>query len=308
MPLGEELSLTQEEEKQLMGDVPEEELPKEEPADEPTEEPKEKPAEEPKEAPKEEPKETPKEPVVPREHYEKIQEALRQERASARQLRQQLGVVDELKQQILSMRESLTPKPTPAPDFREDPLGFTAHKLEQIEAQNQNLLKQQQATAEVSTRQAQQQQFVNTVVQMETNFRETTPDYDKAFQYMRDLRKAELEDFGVTDPDVLERELNATAFNVSLSALRGGRNPAEVIYRSAVRYGYKPDQAKEQPKEVPKPDTKLANHLEDVKKGQELASKSLSKGGGEERTADVNSLLEAEGKDFDELWAKVFGK
>lgn len=261
----------------------------------PTEEPapvEEAPAEEPvAEAPP--PQEDPKE-AKAREIADNLHRALREERENSKAMKQKLAMLDEIKEQLRLMKEP--PKPIePEVKYDEDPLAWQKQKLEQIE-------NAQKLNAEQIHRQEQNSEMVrfqNHVSALEADFRKSAPDYDKAVEYLLNVRKGELEEFGAT-PEQIQMELAQNAANLARAALSQGKNPAQVAFNLAKRYGYKT--------EAPKPATQpqaSVERIETVKKGQETASKTL-KGGATETQASVQKLIDAKGEDFDKLWKEMF--
>jgi len=133
-PLFEEESVSEEE---LMGEEVTEEnaadsAPKDEPKEDPGEKPKEEPKEEekPKDEPKEEPKEEPEEePKAPPKGYVP-QEALRQERHTNQELRQQLR---DAQYQLQQAHEKLTQKPKDPDDIPSALKNFKELSLEEYD-------------------------------------------------------------------------------------------------------------------------------------------------------------------------------
>jgi hypothetical protein len=251
-----------------------------------------------KEAPKEEVKAETKEPekLVPLS-------ALNETRWELRQMKKQMAIIDEVKKALDEQKKS---QEIPAPDPTLDPIGAQEHKLKQIAKQQEELTNK---IEETNTR-TQNQDFLIKVTQMESNFKQSNPDYEKAFNFLSDVRKGELQDLGVNDPEDMNKQLTTSAINLSRFALQQGKNPAEVIYNMAKRYGYK----SEDTKQVATQDAVLKQAIKEsgkdtlssVEKGQKEASKTLSGAGETEIQANVTALLNAKGAEFDKLWDELF--
>lgn len=223
--------------------------------------------------------------------------ALHEARTEIKELKSRLGAVDQLKLQFEELRKANTPPPEPVPDYNDDPFGYTKHQLEQQAQTQQSILQRMQQNETIH----QQQQLISTVGTMENEFKQTHQDYPEAFNFIKELRRAELEEYGITDQDTVIKDLNASAANITLTALRQNKNPAEVIYNLAKRYGYKGPA-------IPVPPPPPSKLLDIVEKGQQIAGKTLSTGGQGPDTLTAESLLTMEGDEFDRNWEKLFGK
>lgn len=257
------------------------------------------------------PKETPEEETKPEVKEDVKQEteklvplsALNETRWELRQLKKQMAVVEEVKKLLESQKKPVDVAPDPALD----PLGAQEHKLRQIETQQKELTEK---TTETNQR-IENQDFLIKVTQLENNFKSVTPDYDKAFNFLGEMGKSELQDLGIVDPEDVALKLQMRAVNISRMALSQGKNPAQVLYNMAKRYGYKGEEPK---KETPSQDAVLKAAIKDtgkdalttIEKGQKEASKTLAGAGETEIQATANALLNAEGEEFEKLWKQFF--
>lgn len=92
--------------------------------------------------------------------------------------------------------------------------------------------REQQAEREVT-------QFAGHVRGAVAQFAQSKPDYSQAFQHLVGSRRAELAAQGLNDAQV-NQQLVMDEQAVAVTAVRGGKNPAAVIYALAEQRGYKP--------------------------------------------------------------------
>lgn len=282
MPI-EEMEIT-EEEKQLM-------QPEEEAVETPVETPVPEVKEEPKAEVKPEVKEPVKEPVADPKTNEiitNLQKALKESRHEYREK------IDKFQNEFLEFKNKFTQEQAPKPpDPEEDPLGHVQHQIKTVTEQQkatQDQIKQQEEVTR-------NQQFAFHVKTLEDNFRTQAKDYDAAFSFLNEFKRQELAEFGVTDQAIIDRELQTASVNIARVALQQGKNPAEVVYNLAKRYGYQAPKAEAPLKQA-------ADHIATIEKGQQ-AAKTLK---GEDVDSDVSfqALLKADGAEFDKLWKEKF--
>jgi len=222
--------------------------------------------------------------------------ALHEARDIIKELKNKLAFVDDVKKQLDEVR--LQKQKESIPKYEEDPLGNLDHRIKEqidqktsLEGKLQQIEQHQQAQA-----------MAYHVTALENEFRRTTPDYDKALNFVLDVKKAEIEMLGVNDPELLNQEVAKIANSLSITALHQGKNPAEIVYGIAKRYGYKTEQ--------PKPVSALGQ-LEAVKKAQDIAGKTLSKGGDVDASPSATKLASEKfnifDPDFDKKWKEIFG-
>lgn len=272
-------------------------------AKEEVEETKEEPKEEPKEVVKEETKEDAKK-EEPKEEIKEVKAepkmvplaALHEARAELSRFREKLAFVDDVKRQLDEIKAQKAQ--ASVPKYEEDPLGNLDHRIK-AEADRK-------AAIEAKIQQFEQQQQVQVMAQhvtsLENEFRKATPDYDKALSYLIDIRKSELEIIGVTDPNIVQGQIAKEANNISVIALQQGKNPAELAYQIAKKYGYKTEEPKVAPQK---------SQLEVVKQAQAATGKTLSKGGEPDvppsAAAFASEKFNIFDPDFDKKWKELFG-
>ena len=118
-----------------------------------------------------------------------------------------------------------------------DPLGAMIHKLNAVNrqvAELQTKLAKQQEQQELAQ---QYQQFAENVKSLRNEFTKANPDFDDAYKHLHGIRIADLMDTGMTKAQATQA-LHRQELELAASALERGKNPAEVIYGMAKRYGY----------------------------------------------------------------------
>ncbi len=164
-----------------------------------------------------------------------LQQALIAEQQRAAQAAAELALV---RQQL----EAKTNPPVPAPDPATDPLGAMMHQLNTVNATVQDL--QQKLLQEQSNNQLKTQfnEFANSIRAIKDAFVKTTPDFNDAYQHIRNQRAADLRLTGVPEAQIPQVMLQ-DELNIAQNALQQGKNPAEEMYNMAKRYGYAPKAA-----------------------------------------------------------------
>jgi len=188
---------------------------------------------------------------------------------------------------------------TPAPDPNEDPLGFINHQMKTLQDQIAALTKQQQEASQQTTEQTQQAAFLSAVNNQIKTFEATNPDYQEAYRHMIQMRSQDYIDSGMTATEAKAAVAN-DELAIAARAMQQGKNPAEIVYGMAKRYGFKPAPAKTTPE----------NKLETIKSGLE-ASKTVERGS-QPTEVSLDSLQNMGDSELTEMvesqWEKLFGK
>lgn len=283
MPEG--LELTDEEQKQLeeIQEADKEELKPEEVVEEP----------EPEIEPEPEVKDKGKDKTVPLAALHEARAEIKSLRDEVNQAKQGFAYIDQLKSEILAIKQKQEPKAKPI-SYDEDPFGYTQVKLKEMEDKFSEIEQQNIQVKQRDEIIKAQQQVSAVVMNDEQNFVKDNPDYYDAVGFIRDKRKRELEMLGITDPIVIDNDWKSNAMQLSITSLQNRKSPAQIAYDIAKSYGY---QKKEK-----------SDLLETVNKGQKIASRSISQGGITEVDPSIEALLNANGEEFDKLWKKTFSK
>ena len=224
---------------------------------------------------------------------ELLRKSIAEEQQRAAEASARLAALEKQFQDKLQVQE-------PVPDPTTDPLGNMMHQLQQV---NQNVTKlQQELTQEQQNNLLKQQfgEFVKSVQDIKAEYIKTTPDFNDAYNHIRNVRTEDLRAVGIPEADI-PKVLLQDELNISQSAIQRGKNPAEEIYNMAKRYGYATKAA------ATPPEQKLAT----IVKGQQ-ASRQLGRAAPESELT-VEGLKDAGDSDLDKmvqneaLWAKIVG-
>lgn len=219
-----------------------------------------------------------------------------------------------LQKQLTDAQEQLKKlTETPVPDPMTDPLGFLAHKIEATHKELAALREAQTAAATQNSQQAEVNAFLANVNSQVKAFTETHADYQDAYKHLATMRMQDFQDVGMT-PEQAKQAFGQEEIGITQRALQMGKNPAEIAYGMAKRYGYKP--AAEAPATTPAttpttPVKEAEDKLDAIKKGLE-AAKTAQRGVPPVDTADPTNLRNMSDKDLNKLveddWDAVFGK
>jgi hypothetical protein len=198
--------------------------------------------------------------------------------------------------------EAAKPKPQ-APDLSTDPLGHLLHKLDSLNEKIEAMSTKSEEERNQSALKNSFEDFKTQVRGLKEQFAKTTPDFDKAHDHLRDLRRADLRDLGM-DAKQIEMQIIREEVAGAEAAVRAGKNPAAELYAKAVRYGYqKPAPA------APTAEAKLAI----VKAGLEANPQPLAREAPAGAELTFAALKDAGEADLDKvaaddnLWQKVVG-
>jgi len=229
------------------------------------------------------------EPEAKEEQQEKVVPlaALHESRAINRELRQKMQTME---QRFAQIAEKLSPQQPQIPSVDESPVEHFTARMAQLE---QIALHQQQTQ--------QQSQLLNQVMNAysasATQFKQTTPDFTDAYNYLLEGRANQYAEAGYSKQDA-EAMVKREEFSVITNAMQMGGNPAAFIYNLALANGYTKKEAKaEQDKS-----------LEMIEKGMK-ANKSLGTAPG--KGADnmtLEALSQMGDEEFDKYWDTIVSK
>lgn len=229
----------------------------------------------------------------------------------AQQAQQEARARLALQQQIADLTaridQATKPAAPAAPDPQTDPLGAMMHQLNNLNEQLQALQQQQVQQQQLTQQEAEFNAFVTEVKTQRDLFQKTTPDFTDAYQHLRNARAADLRDVGVPE-DRIAQTLLQDELAVAYNAKQQGKNPAEVMYNMAKRYGYAPKAAAPAPAPAA-PD--LSQRIAQLQQGQAAAINIPRTDGTQALTFE--GLKDASGRDLDALvtndaeWSRLVG-
>lgn len=144
-----------------------------------------------------------------------------------------------LEQHIVQTSQPPAPKEPEAPDPTIDPLGALMHQIDTANKRILELQNQVQGQNQQQVQLQQFQQFKSHVESLRDQFVKATPDFNSAYEHIRNVRAADLRSVGFSEPQV-QQVLLQDEVALAENAIRMGRNPAEVVYNMAKQHGYNP--------------------------------------------------------------------
>jgi hypothetical protein len=186
------------------------------------------------------------------------------------------------------------------PDKTLDPLGYMTHQMEKLQAQIDAMTKAQTESQTQTQQQKDAEQFMNTIRSQVQAFEKATPDYQEAYKHLMNTRMQDFTDLGMTKEQIQQNLANEEML-ITRQALAAGKNPAELVYSMAKRYGFKAAPAPVAPE----------NKLETIKKGME-ASKTVDRSTPPDAgKVTLETALNASDRDLnvavDKHWEELFG-
>lgn len=228
-------------------------------------------------------------------------QALQEERAEKKQLREELRQFREWQAQLTQRLQQIPTRQadSPVPDPKTQPLDYINHVLGNMQASTAELqhwrLQQEQAAQE----QAAVQQHASWATEQEREFAKQQPEYHEAYRFATQARDKELQSLGYS---AAERTaiLRMNTAEVINNAIQQGHNPAELVWEYARARGYMPKGGRGSNSEG---QAKIAA-------GLQAAGAKLNQGGatgeGEMNARDLAGITDPE--EFEKAWKRVFGK
>lgn len=211
-----------------------------------------------------------------------------------------------LQQEIKALQDKLSEKMViPAPDKTTDPLGFITHSLEKLQAELAAVTAKNAESAQQTEQQQQVAALQNHVQTQVETFVKDHADYPDAYKHLVTMRMQDFADLGLTAQQA-QAAMEQEARSITQRALMTGKNPAELAYGMAKRYGYQVKASAE------KVEAKVENKLETIRKGMEASTtldRSTPPGAGDVSLDSIKNMSDAElTKTIDKDWHKLFGK
>jgi hypothetical protein len=278
--------------------APEPEKPAEAPAAAPEAAPAEPEAAAP--PPAEEPKADPRE-----EERLNLKRAMEEERSRRKEISEQLKLEAKRREELQAkldnfLREAEEARKPKPPAFEEDAAGHLKAKTDLSEAELRALREKVEGFEKQTAQEREEAQFRGAVQAATSAFMDATPDYGDAYKHVRGIRKAELMAYGA-DAATAEAQVSQWELGLARSALQLGKNPAEVLYKTAEVLGYK---------SVTNKQAGVSNkeHIERLATGQE-AAKSLGTGKAD-APLSLQKIAEMDSEDLEKFvagsdWGKL---
>ena len=199
------------------------------------------------------PVETPP-PVVEPQRNPYVEQLLQQQEEARKVLEKQVAE--------LNARIQEASKP-PVPDPVTDPLGHMMHQMKEIQDKINEFQSKSAATQQETQQQQQAAQFANGVRAQVQDFIGKQPDYLQAYEHLKNVRTQDFRALGVPEQQI-PAMLNQEELNITIQAVKQGKNPAQLVYDFAKRYGYvakAPTETPEQKVERLQKGAKAADHV-----------------------------------------------
>lgn len=237
-------------------------------------------------------------------------QALQEERAEKKQLREELRQYREWQAQ-LAQRLQQMPQSEQAqvPDPETHPLEYINHVLGNVQSTTAELKEWRQQQETQAQQRTAMQQAASWATGQEQEFVKTQPEYHDAYKFAAQARDNELKAMGYSDNERAQIVRMNTAEIVN-NAMQQGRNPAEMVWEYARARGFAPKgkpglQPGAQQQQVADPQAQAK-----ITAGMEAAGGKLNQGGdagSSELTAkDLSGITDPD--EFEKAWKKVFGK
>lgn len=192
---------------------------------------------------------------------------------------------------------------TPPPDKATDPLGYMQHQMEALQKQLADIASANTAQTQQTEQQRQMATLQNHINTQVGDFVKDHADYPDAYKHLVAMRTQDFVDLGLNEAQV-QQALNQEANSIMQRALVTGKNPAELAYGMAKRYGY---QAKAPVAATPNAE----NKLETIRKGMEAAGgldRTSPPGAGDINLDNIKNMSDRDmNKAIETNWEGIFG-
>lgn len=137
------------------------------------------------------------------------------------------------------------------PDPENDIFGYMKYQGEQLKALQDQTAAEKRQAEEQRQYQAQHQDIQTTWQRSAQAFAAKEPAFGDAAQFLSNARMQQLEALGAIDPNMATEEgrlqqINAETFQIVQASKAAGKDPAEVIFEMAKKYGYTVTSSQEQ--------------------------------------------------------------
>lgn len=189
--------------------------------------------------------------------------------------------------------------PPEIPTYYENPAEFLRLNQEQFQTEARQRFEIQDKQTEEYNKVVEKQQFEyqveNLVTSSEEEYSKSNPDYLEAVDFLKGISDKNLFDSGITDPKERSQIIRQQIIDMSVNAMKQGKNPAEMAHKFAKNYGFqaKPNAGKQ---------------IESIAKGQNAVS--MGNGGKSNTTLNLKSIEAMSDEEVDALlddkqWRKM---
>jgi len=232
-------------------------------------------------------------------------QALQEERAEKKQLREEIKAYREWQAQLAQRLQQIpTAQAAQAPDPQTRPLDYINHVLGTVQSTTAELQQWRQQQETAAQHRAAVQQYASWATSQEQEFVKHVPEYHDAYRYAAEARDKELQALGYEDPATRANIVRMNTAEIINNAIQQGRNPAELVWDYARARGFTPKGAG---------GGRRGGNAEAQAKiaaGLQAAGGKLNQGGatgeGEMSAKDLSGITDPE--EFENAWKKVFGK
>lgn len=188
-----------------------------------------------------------------------------------------------------------------APSFDDDPINALRHENQQLKTKfdrldQENIRNREQAQADHN-----QQKFINSYRSEANKFKQSTPDFDDAYNFLLENRMTEYETAGYDKPQAEQLAMEDEAA-IAANHLGKGTNPAEAIYKLAKLRGFQGKSSINAQDKISANKEKIAT----LERGLQ-ASKTVNSGGSSSKEQlSLEAVANMDDEEFSKLdWNKV---
>jgi len=235
--------------------------------------------------------------TVPHAALHEERERRKATEAENARLREERARFDERLKVIQELNAPKPQEPDLGPDPEADPVGAIRWMREQQAKRGEQDRRSAAEQEETQRQQAMRSHLIEAYKADANQFRQQTPDFGDAYQFLLQSRQAELSAIGYS-PAEINAAIQEDELAIAHRALSNGRSAAEVVYNLAKGRGY----AK---KEAADPNEDAGKRIEKIAEGQERG-KSLAQAGGTAAGTEMTAerLLKMSNAEFDEWTTK----
>lgn len=226
-------------------------------------------------------------------------QALQEERAEKKQLREELRQYREWQAQLTQRLQQLPlGQQAQVPDPQNQPLEYINHVLGSVQSSTAELQQWRQQQELANQQRAAVQQYADWARGQEAEFSKAQPEYRDAYRFAAESRDKELQALGYADPSVRANIVRMNTAEIIHNAAQQGRNPAELVWEYARARGFMPK------------GLRGGDGQAKIAAGLQAAGGKLNRGG-ETGEADFSARDLAginDPDEFEKAWKRVFGR